>query len=610
MSNSNTSGANARPPASFSYRDLMIHLISTNNPYAELTIFTATTLPGITASETDFLRYAEIIPNDPYFAILVATIYGLTILKTDVRMEIDESDEEAAFYIICKTVYSDLVYNTYQQSPTLFSKTLGRMDNVIYDVSQPFTMRNLTDVFDELNPSSDLDEGTDDIHGLLRSEVCFPTNRMSMARYIQPYGATISVNVTNYGKVKKNHPYYAIIRHEKMLFDQILPAIRQAEDSIRNYLDPLHLMKIMYHHMFVDMNFRIPVESCVIKDVIEVASVNGVEIYDVTPDWITIRPPQCDDLIRASSIIDWSKCYPVLAQIPTALLSDNGTLFIPEVLSLDTAYHGGKWWLKLFLRPHFVYFTKERIFYGDRDALSNFAGEFFWLQSNITDQIQFIFPTLYPLHDPSVLCYGRVMTQFLNGVTFDAFAQILTCNEIKVRICAQIDNWIYFAVVDDTIQKDGAGAIFFDGKFVAEVSTEHATTVENVFDTLIGAFASANPTQILDQIDPTILDEVKKRFNNDENLIIFDAWESSINMKERSFAKTYYKVRQQVFRAAEAAAGKDVSDQAAEESFRLRLKFGAAKFGDVERVPNSEKAGPIAKQNPQTGLLGRLFGNK
>lgn len=611
MSNGNIFGMMmSKPPSSFSYRDLMIHFIGANNPYAEVTIFTATPLSDVSSSETDFLRYAEIIPKDPYFAILVATIYNLTLLKVDVRIELDERDGEGAFYIVCKTVASDSVYNTYQQTLPLFARTLGRMDNVIYDVSQPFSMHGLTDAFDEMRDEPPGDDETDTIHGILRSEVCFPTNRMSMTRYVQPYGATISVNVMNYTRLKKSHPYYAIIRHEKILFDQILPAIRQAEESIRNYLDPMHLMKIMYRHMFVDMNSRIPVESCVIKDVIEVASVNDVEIYDLSPDWITIRPSQCDDIIRASGLIDWNRCYPTLAQIATALLSDNGTLFIPEIASMDTTYHSGKWWLKLFLRPHFAFFTKDRIFYGDRNSIASFANEFFWLQSNITDQIQFIFPTLYPMHDPSVLCYGRVMTQFLKGSTFDAFAQILTCKEIKVRVCAQIDNWVYFAVVDDTIPKDTAGSIFFGGKFVAEISTEHETTLENVFDTLIGAFASANPTQILDQIEPEVLAEVKERFNNDENLIIFDAWESSINMAGRSFAKTYYQVRQRVFRAAEAAAGKDTTMQAAEESLRLRIKFNAAKFADVTEVANVEKQGPVAKQNPPTGLLGRLFGNK
>lgn len=603
---SNIFGMFSKLPKSFSYRDLMIHLLGINNPSMEVTIFTATPMPGVDASDTDFLRYAEIIPRDPYFAILVAAIYNLSILKVDVRMEIDECEDAAAFYIVCKTVSSDSVFVTYQQTLPLFTRTLGRMDNVIYDVSQPFIMRGVTDAYDSLQDESAAENGTDDIHGLLRAEVCFPTNRMSMARYLQPYGATISVNVTNYAQLKKSHPYYAIIRHEKILFDQILPAVRQAEESIHNYLDPMHLMKIMYRHMFVDMNSHIPVESCVIKDVIEIASINDVEIYDLSPDWITIRPKQCDDIIRASALVDWNSCYPVLAQIATALLSDNGTLFIPEIASMDTAYHGGKWWLKLFLRPHFAYFTKERIFYGDKESISTFGDEFFWLQANITDQIQFIFPTLYPVYDPAVLCYGRVMVQFLKGATFDAFAQLLTCDEIKVRICAQVDNWVYFAVVDDTIYQNN-NALFFEGRFIAEIATERSSTVSSVFDTLIGAFASADPTQILNQLSQEEYDASMKKFNGDENKVIFDAWESSVNMHSRSFAKEYYTARQRVFHAAEAAAGKDIGQQAAEESFKLQTKFKSPLRETLNTVSHTENGAPEAKRN-SIGLLGRLFG--
>lgn len=610
MSQSDSLFGNIGIPKSFTYRDLRINLISLNEPMAETIIFMASPLDGVDLSSDDILQYADSIPRDALFAILVCLIYHLTLQKVDVRMELDELEQEASFYIVCKAISSSVVYSTYQQTVPLFARTLGRMDNVIYDVAQPFTMRNLTDNLDELSEEQD-DDPTNTIRGIMRAEVCFPTNRMSMTRYIQPYGATISVNLTNYPKLKKSHPFYAMIRHDSMIFEHVFPALKQVEDSIRNYLDPMHLMNIMYRHMFVDMNRSIPVDKLILKDVIEVASVNGVEIYDANPSWITIRPPQCDDLIRASSLIDWGRCNPVLAQIATAILSDNGTLFIPEIASLDTTYHSGKWWLRLYLRPHFAYFTKDRAFYGDREALNTYANEFFWLQSNITDQIQFIFPTLYPMHDPTVLCYGRVMRHFLQGITFEAFAEILTCKEIKVRVCAQIDNWVYFAVVDDTLVQDAAGSVFFDGKFIADISSEKDTKIENVFDTLIGAFASANPRQILQQIDPEVLEDVKRQYNGDEDRIIFDAWESSVNMQSRSFAKKYYEVRHRIFRQAAAANGTLDPAKAAEESFRLRLKFNAVKFTDIAAAQNQESTATVA--NPEassiSSLIGRIFGH-
>lgn len=553
-------------------------------------------LRGYATNDTmNIIEYVDTLPKDPYFNYLFACIFGLTCIKADVRLEINDENEAAFLYVIVKACPCSSIINTCQTAIPLFIQTAGRQTNEIVSFSKPFNTGALIDVANET-------KSTTRLHGIIKTSLTQVLGMPDNERYMSSYGADIDLAIGNYGEVTDDFPTYAISLHEEIFTKEVWPAIEECMDEIRKRLDPAGFMKIVFHTTF-SYGGRTAAVSCInIKAMISIKEINGIQVYNLTNTNMIFRPVKPGMTFGEFTKVDWNDAKTFITQIATALYSDANTLFIPDISSFDTVYIDGKQWLKVTFEPHFCHFTKNQIFYGNADIAERYAQDFFWLTAGIGSFIQFAFPTVNEVPDPAVLCYGRVMKQFLKE-SINTFSYILTCDEIKVRVVAEQEAWVYFALIDSSVEHTLTTFLHFNEYFLANIGGDIHSDLTGVLDTLVGSFCASDPDRIMSVLPDKLWQSRLKKANGDELVAIINFWETAIQMDKRKFAPLYYKVRDAILDNIRKA--NDQLIQSKTLNPELQAALSPTQMGKMMIKFNTPVKAPVKKQLPP---LKRLFG--
>ena len=591
----------------FKYRNLLLELVDSNSPYIESLVFRG--YP--TEKDVNIMDYVDAVPEDSYFDYLFTCIYGLTAVQKSVRIEIDRNNNATMLYVMVRCLPSDAAISALKEKYPTFVYNLGRQSNLIYGNTRPFIVNNTYDSEGDV----DLKAG---IHGTIECNVFAPNGIPPVEKYMMSYGIALNLNISNYPELSEALPNYTILGHKDLYDDYVEPVIRECEKYISDLLDPLGLMKIKFKRLYMDDGRTDVVSTLSLKLLIYIENINGVEINELTATKMVFRPAHARSTIAAISLLDWKDAATYVQQIATALLSDNGTIFIPEITSVDTCFRNGKTWLQVFFTPHFGHFTKNQIFYGHSDIVEKYGREYYWLNGSIGSFIQFIFPTLNELADPTVLCYGRIMKDFIKD-HLDVVTDVLTCKEIHLRIIAEVDSWVYFALTDNTILHDLGTFTHFAEYYLGEIVTKNEdATIENVLNSLIGAFCSADPDSLVSHVEPKLWQKVlNETYHGDQLVAIISFWERSVRMLNRSFADSYLRVRDAIFDEARKSFDDNIKEgsirqedhQVLSPTTRTKTynKFAMAKLRleGSETLPAND---PSTSRKFNGNFLKRLFG--
>lgn len=582
-------------PRFMNYRELTLELIDVNTPGATSALFR-----GYPSSEdVDIMKYMDTIPTDYYFHYLFTCIYGLSAQDVTVRLEIDDKNQATVLYVMVACVQSDDLLNTLRTQVPLFVQAFGRVNNRLYHTVRPFCLNNLND-------GATGTKSTIPVRGTFECSLYGINGVSSCQKYMTSYGIAFNLNIANMGDIHEKFPKYSIITHEEMYHDYIEPVIQECEKFLNKQLDPLGFMKIHWKRVYMDDSCGIAVSTVSLKVVLMADQINGIEIYELSNTKMVFRSVNPGHTFGDMSSIDWMDAAPYIQQIATALISDNGTLFIPEITSIDTVYHDNKIWIQVFMTPHFGHFTRKQIFYGNGDIVSKYGNEYLWLNAQMGSFIQFIFPTMSEIPDPAVLCYGRVMKDFLEK-NLDQVAAALTCKEIRMRIISECDNWVYFALIDLTVMHELETFLHFQEYFLAEINSKEERPVEEVLNTIIGAFCASNPDTLMESVNPELWAKAMEVSHNDELVAIIAFWESSVHMDKRSFWGKYLKVREDIFNSIRASNDKAMKDTAIRSDERDIISPRSKTLTTFKFMYPSDTEKPITKK---PGLLPKLFGKK
>lgn len=557
----------------------------------------------------DLLKYTDTLANDPYFSYMFTCIYQLTPIDVSVRVEIDEESQISIMYVYVNTIPSTVLLRSMRDKLPIFVSTVGRMTNVLYESVTPFSMNNLTDV-------SDNDRSQVSIHGTISSSLMEAYGAPTNQRYIIPYGLSIDLNIINGSEIRKRFPHYSILTHPEMYEEYIKPSVDRAIAFLTQRLDPLGAMSIHFKVQYIVDEGFFDLTQVSLKAVLTIDQINGIEIYSISNTEMAFRPVRPGMTMDKMDEVEWNDAYPYIEQIATAVFSDNGTLFIPQITSVDTSYHNGKEWIHVYMTPHFAHFTKNQIFYGNKEMVERYGSEYYWLTGGMGAHMQFIFPSLGPLNNPLVLCYGRVMKDFLLKNKNAIFHQ-LSCKEIHMRIVAEIDNWIYFALCDITIPHYMSTFIHFNEYFVAEAASneDNDDAINSILEMLVIAFCSTDPDTIMNVIPDANWKSIMEAAHNDELLAIISCWEHAVMMGRRSFYDKYHAVRDRILQITREANQEALRNAAIKPEDREPLcpampQVGLRRFQPMGKIPSegtTSKFKPIGDKPKKGSIFKSIF---
>ena len=605
MSKNSAYGLPPYIPKHFEYKGLALELVDVNG-VAEGVVFRA--YP--TKEGKNLLDYVDSLPNDYYFHYLFTCIFGLTVEDVAVRLEIDDANEATAMYVNMQCVPSPSILDTLRKQVPVFIHTFGRNTNELYSNTRPFCLNNLRDTVND-------EKSTTSIHGVIHCSVQMVNGLSKMERYMTSYGVSIDLNISNYPEIVKKFPNYSILLHDELYSDYIDPIVRECEKQIHKMLDPLGVMKIGFKRKYIDASRTEVVSTISLKVMIWPQYINGVELYELTPTAMTFRPVRPGVTFDKFSQIDWTDAKTYVSQIATALLSDNGTLFIPEITSVDTTYVDGKQWIKVFFCPHFAHFTKDQIFYGRPDIVERYGNEFHWFNGELGSFMQFLFPSVANLPDPTVICYGRVMKDFFMA-RMDTIAAMLTCEQIHIRIAAELDNWVYFALVDCTMMHTLTTFLNFDEFYLADITTDLTDNLKAALHTIVGAFCASDPDSIISALEPEQYKKLVDDCNGDEVLAIINCWEASAHMMNRGFAAEYKEVRDEILDTVRKGNDQAIRESSVRSEIRCSMSptmkaTTTINFLDMAKMAQNHREKKEEQEKPTrdgTGFIGRLFGKR
>ena len=593
----NHSGFNLpRCPKSMEYRDIVLEVVDINSSTYDSIVFQAFPIK----EGVDLLQYVDLMKDDYYFHYLFTCIFGLTARNVDVRFQLNNDNTASQMYVYVKCVLSESLLSVYRSTVPLFVANAGRQTNIIEETTFPFCMNNLTDT--KVDDASHVS-----VHGMLHACLMKVNGSPNLERFMSCYGVSIDIDVANYQEIAERFPNYSVILHAELYDNYVLATINNMKAALKKKLDPGNLMKLEFNTYFINDNRTLPISSLSLKVVFIIRQINGIELYELTNTRMVFRPVRPGTILGNMDDVNWEDAKPYVAQIATALYSDNGTLFIPDIISVDTLYADGKSWIAAYLDPHFAHFTKNKIFYGSADMIQNYMNEFYWLNASMANYLQFIFPTMAELPDPTVLCYGRVMIDFFKK-NMERLSAIFTNDQIHIQIVAEVDNWVYFALVDKTMVHDLKTFLQFNEYFLAEISTDKVNTTTSIMDLMMGLFCASDPDTLLSYVPPDEWAKLMGQFNNDELLGIVRCYEISVQMDRRTFWPTYVEVRDRILDDIRKANQKDTDIKTMSTDRDLASSISPTQKVRVTKRLYQPFATPSLKPHVPN-LLERLFGN-
>lgn len=533
-----------KPPKRFTYNDIICECVDINSALAD------SILLNLIPSKSDPAELVQFIPQDPYFRFLIAYHYHLIVQDIQVRIEIDEIEGDAHLYVYCKTVPSRHVLNAYTEQTALFVEDIGRNIATIHSASYPFTIHNVKDTMSDGNTTT--------VHGFLSYRVAeipgVPFNHRAFA----PYAVTITVNTTNLAEIRENIPHYNVNQHKQIIMRKVFGAIIDCENAIRHKISPNDFIKVKFNYFVLEDPLAVySVATMCYRVVLIPSQYNGYEILDVAPSTMLIRPPKAFDFFNQVHSCNWSTIYQTCEFIATALLSDHGTLFIPEVVEHDIEIRNDKKYVRVHMRPHIAYFTDKFIHFSDGDIIRHCAQEMAWFVSRFNNNFEFAFPMSGSLENPETICYMRCPTDYFkkeNMKELETMIKLFAYEKWRFRVVAETEMWTYFMLADMSIyQYDRSDSHeffnYFKEEFLCHISSKESTSLEDACDALIGTF-----TNIYDigrataMADDAFLQPYKNKYHDNEH-IIFGLWETAIRMEHRSWYGTYAEIRDRLIRS-------------------------------------------------------------
>lgn len=532
-----------KPPKRFTYNDIICECVDINSAMAD------SILLSLYPRESDATKLVNFIPEDPYFRFLIAYHYHLTVQDIQVRIEIDEIEGDAHLYVYCKTVPSRSILNSYIEQTKLFVEDVGRHVSILHSASYPFTIHNVKDTMETGNSAT--------VHGFISYRVSEIPGVPFNHRAIAPYAVTITVNTTNLKEIREDLPLYNVNQHKQILMRKVFGAIIDCEEAIRHKISPQGFIKVKFNYFVLeDPVASYSVATLCYRIVLIPALYNGYEILDLEPSTMLIRPPKAFDFFNQVHSCNWETVYQTCEFISTALLSDHGTLYVPEVMEHDIEIHNDKKFIRLHMKPHIAYFTDKYVHFGDGDIIRSCIGEIAWFVSRFNNNFEFAFPMSGTVENPEVICYMRCPTDYFkkeNMKELETMIKLFAWEKWRFRVIAETEMWTYFMLADMSIYQyertdDHPFFQYFGDDFLCHVGSKEPTSLEDAIDALIGTFTNIYDIGRATALaDPAFLGPYKEKYKDNEH-VTFGLWETAIRMEHRSWYPVYADIRDRLIR--------------------------------------------------------------
>ena len=546
-------------PRMFEYRKMKCACIEINGANTDHVLFEL-----YVGAEKAF-AVAEVIKDDPYFRILVAMLYDLSIREMEVRIFADETHDEFHFYISCMTMQSKNLFISYANNPDLrlFAMDAARSSTIISTVDQPFAEYNVNIG----------DDQKIDVQGFLHATLVKPVANDPSYRFFVPYGVSYSMNVTNEfaidHQVDDDDFGYSIWDHVSLFTSHLNSLIATMEMRLSRYLSPTDNIKIEYDRMFiVDQPAEASRYAVSIREILIPKKFNGIEITEVSPT-LCVCQPKDKSFFDQMGDLNTQRIFCAIERMMSALMSTNDMLYIPEAAEHDIKLVNGDQFLEVRFIPHICRFNQRVIFSTMQSShIENAASEFFWIQ-NSTDEITVQFPTGAYLTDLSSLGYLRISRTWAKAYHEEFMSLIYSFSSPKtrLRIIAETELWMIVSIdvseADETEIEGRQGKEFFDPKFIGDLFLTGTTpnSIENVLRTIYALMIDTDDFyHALDMMDESTKEKLIKMAGSRE-MATFMLYDEAVHMNLWSFYPTAQKIAKGIIKEIHDATKKAERDE-------------------------------------------------
>lgn len=590
-------------------------------------------------TKVDLLYLAEKLPSDIAFKMLVSYTYRRCCTDIVTRIVMNEEDDESHFFIHCSTCSNGGMINNFNNYG-LFSQSIGRYKTSSFESAVPFTIPRVHYL--------DTDEYID-VKGIITVAIERQNKYFNLIRYLHVYGCTVTIGITNAKDVFNVIPNYVPFNHGSAFNTVIGPAISEQLSSLMRHLDPVGGLDLEPQFVVAydvsGAHFTSDNQSYTFRIVLTFQKFNGVEIQNITP-YNVIFKPEDDEFISGYLVEKGPNQFlkDRVSRMCTALLSDNGCLFVPEVLEFRTQYEGGKEFINASLRPRLVPFTNDGSInvYGDGNVnLESIYMNAFWLKSNCPDplgQVEMVFP-FFGNVDSNTIAYIR-MPIGMPATTYTDIAEMYTSSMISMDICAEDSLYVYWRIYKEELNHfkytDITRAIpdpfiKIDEDMAEDLSHAAGENEESIYNILMTLASSPNLNSvfdILDQRDDEFMKLNPDNLNDLQKMIqkVFSAYGTAINAgDDKEFLSVFglaggRAIRSIIQSSAEEMERRSATLQNVKDDVTAAAKSRSyVKQDDQEPIPREKVSEEVQKaiddlnKPPQhlkkkKGFFGNLFG--
>lgn len=590
-------------------------------------------------NNVDLLYLAENLSSDVAFKMLVSFTYGRCCTDIVTRIVMNEEEDETHFFIHCSTCSNVGMINNFNNYG-LFSQSIGRYKTSSFESAVPFTIRRVHYL--------DTDEYID-VKGIITMAIERQNKYFNLIRYLHVYGCTVTISITNAKEVFKVIPDYVPFNHGSAFTNVIGPAIRDEVANLMRHLDPVGGIDLDPEFVVAyDVNgprFTSDNQSYTFRIILTFQKFNGVEIQNITP-YNVIFKPEDDDFISGYLVENGPNQFlkDRISRMCTALLSDNGCLFVPEVLEFRTQYEGGKEFINASLRPRLVPFTDDGSInvYGDGNVnLESIFMNAFWLKSKCPDplgRVEMVFP-FFGNVDSNTMAYIR-MPIGMPDTTYVEVAGMYTSSMISMDVCAEDSLYVYWRLYKEELNHfkytDITRAIpdpFIKidedmSEELCHAAGENEDVIYNILMTLASSPNLNSVFDILDKRDDEFMKLNPDNLNDLQKMIqkVFSAYGTAINAgDDKEFLSIFglssgRAIRSIIQSSAEEMERRSATLQNVKDDVTAAAKSRSyVKHDDQEPIPREKVSDEVQRaiddlnKSPQhlkkkKGFFGNLFG--
>lgn len=602
-----------RIPNFFYYRNMVCRLINIS-PTGESLEFELLPIQS-DKRKIDLLSLAERLPEDIVFKMLVSFIYGRCCTNIVTRIVMDEEKDETSFFIHCTSCANEgmiVNFNNYG----LFTQAIGRFSTSAFESTVPFTIPNVHYI--------ETDESVD-VKGIVTVSIERQSKYFNLIRYLHIYGCNVTVSITNIKDVRKVIPNYVPFNHNSIFSTVIDPALSEQVSKLMCYLDPVAGLDLnpkytvaydsQQAHYFSDN------QSYTFRIILNFQTFNGMEIQNITPYNVIFKPK--DDEFITKYLVEHGPNQFLknrISRMCTALLSDTGCLFVPEVQEIRTQFESGNEYLVANLKPRVVSFADDGNIaaFGEGFVnLENIGVGAFWLKSNCSDpfsQVEMLFP-FFGNVDANTLAFIR-MPIGMPCTSYTNFAEMYTSSMITMDMCAEDSLYVYwrlyreewnrfsypdinkaipdpFIIIDEDLSED-----------ISHAAGENETALQNILMTLASSENLSSVFEIMDQRDPDFK-KLKEDDLRDLKVMIqkvFAAYGTAINAgNDKEFLTLYGEAGAKAMRNILSAVNEEMQDHAntlknVKDTINANIRAEQRPAAQMETTSDQASRDEISKQ--------------